>query len=310
MKKVYVLALLGLMLLGGNILQGAQAQESDTNERVKEEVEVINMEVPVRVIHKGKPVHGLKKKDFTLRVNGKETPVNGFYEVRKKLETIGKKTAEAPRSFTLIFNIAAFNMELEQGLDTFFKKIIRPGDHLTVLSNSFLLKDQLVASPQKEKERIMKILGMELTRSRRKLTLLESNLRYIAGALKSDLGMVQPGKKVEERSGVRDSANKDEMAVQRFITGFKDLCDEFKGIFFDPTEAQYLEIAELLKQQDMEKWVINFYHVPLFPQLKIGGILYTGIERMYRRVKKPNAYLQDVQMKIQAPDQFKVDNIS
>ncbi|MCP4215827.1 MAG: hypothetical protein GY765_14335 [bacterium] len=304
MKKIYLFVLLGLIMIGGLGLRGNPQEKSDTDERVMEEVEVVNMEVPVRVYHKGKPVKGLKKKDFTLRVNGKETPINGFYEVKKKLETIAEKVPEAPRSFTLIFNIAAFNLELEEGLNTFFKKIIRPGDHLTVLTNQFLMKDQLVESPQKEKELILKILRMELTRSRRKLILLESNLRYIAGILKSDMSLSAPGKRIQ---GARPSV---ELAIHRYVLGFRDLYEEFKGVYFDPTEAQYLQIAEMLKRQSMEKYVINFYHVPMFPQLKINGTLYNGIRDYFKTIKKTNPYYYDIQMKIAVPDQFKIENIS
>ncbi len=61
----------------------AKGQE---HEKIVEEVEVVNVEVPVRVFSKGKPVAGLEKNDFKLLVNGKEQPINAFFEVRKKIK--------------------------------------------------------------------------------------------------------------------------------------------------------------------------------------------------------------------------------
>jgi hypothetical protein len=42
---------------------------SQEQEKIIEEVEVVNIEVPVRVFSKGAPVGGLKKSDFKLLVN-------------------------------------------------------------------------------------------------------------------------------------------------------------------------------------------------------------------------------------------------
>ncbi|MCK4942314.1 MAG: hypothetical protein KAS65_01995 [Candidatus Aminicenantes bacterium] len=48
----------------------ATAQEDQ--DMIREEVRVVNVEVPVRVVYKGKPVANLKRSDFKLYESGKE----------------------------------------------------------------------------------------------------------------------------------------------------------------------------------------------------------------------------------------------
>ena len=53
--------------------------------QIREDLVVINIEVPVRVVRDGKTVGDLKKSDFRLFEDGKEIQINGFTEVRKKI---------------------------------------------------------------------------------------------------------------------------------------------------------------------------------------------------------------------------------
>ena len=55
-------------------------------EPIKEKVEVVNVEVPVRVFYRGKPVDNLTKQDFKLYERGKLKEINGFYIKRKKIK--------------------------------------------------------------------------------------------------------------------------------------------------------------------------------------------------------------------------------
>ena len=50
-------------------------QDQDT---IREEVRVVNIEVPVRVMLKGKAVANLNKTDFKLYENGIEQNIHGF----------------------------------------------------------------------------------------------------------------------------------------------------------------------------------------------------------------------------------------
>ncbi|MCP4216807.1 MAG: hypothetical protein GY765_19305 [bacterium] len=280
------------------------------DQRLKEEVEVVNIEIPVRVYQKKKQVKGLKKDDFKILIEGKEVPINGFYEVRRTLKTDGKKSS--PRMFALIFNVSSYTLEMEQSVDTLFRKLIRPGDRLMIMTNNFLMKNHIVHDPKEEKTKLQKILKLELARARVKLSQIESGLRYLAMTFKSDAGASNAIK--PRLASIAAAVNQGRLAIviRRFIVEYLDIMRECKSLFFDPTEAQYLEIAETLRAQSGDKWVLNFYQTPKFPQLKmtIDAVIYKRIEDYYKFARKPNDFQFDVQAKIGIPDLSKVDNIS
>lgn len=54
------------------------APPSATAEVVSESIEVVEVEVPVQVLLDARPLRGLQKEDFELRVDGRRTPIEGF----------------------------------------------------------------------------------------------------------------------------------------------------------------------------------------------------------------------------------------
>jgi hypothetical protein len=215
------------------------AQET---ERVHEEIEVVNVEVPLRVFFKKKPVKGLQKSDFTLFIDGKEREINGFYEVRKKIENA--PTKGEPRLYVLIFNVLTHVEELEKGLDTLFGKIIRPGDRVMVLTNTMYLKDKALADPADYLEKLKKILHMEWLKMKQTISILEYNLRYLASSFKMSIKNLESG----QRGGMGDP-ERQELIITRFLDDYHRYLDEFKATYFNPQQDQYLKIADYLKSQ-------------------------------------------------------------
>jgi len=264
--------------------------QDQEHKRIREEVEVVNIEVPVRVFYKNKPVKGLKKKDFKLFLDGEEWDINGFYEVRKKMKR--ESAGQAPRLFVLVFNVSSpVGKDLEKAMQIFFTQVIRPKDRLMVLTNNIFLNDYPVEDPGQELKKLEKILNIESKRIQFKLLSLESSLRYIASNLKLEI----------QDSGRRDPGN----SIRRFINDYQNYFNEFKDIFFNPPEAQYLKVAEYLQGQQMEKWVLYFYEIPMFPQLKLsGGTLYKAIEAYYKSRRIPNPIIYDIGPQLTKPGEL------
>ena len=51
----------------------------------REYVQVLNIEMLVRVMKDGRPLAGLKKEEFSLFENGRKQDVNGFIEVHRSI---------------------------------------------------------------------------------------------------------------------------------------------------------------------------------------------------------------------------------
>lgn len=224
----------------------AKGQE---HEKIVEEVEVVNVEVPVRVFSKGKPVTGLEKKDFKLLVNGKEQPINAFFEVRKKIkpsETTVKQTADLPpRLFVLIFNISDYGAYIQENIDYFFDKVIHPNDRLIVISNNFFLNDQVILDMKKQKKRIKQILELEAKRIKLEIFNLKNKLRSL----------------LEDKDG---RTGDDALNARIFVQDYVHYLKQFKQIYFNPGSDRYIKIAKYIKNQPVEKWVFNFYQLGMF----------------------------------------------
>lgn len=270
----------------------ANRQGIQEHDPIKEEVDVVNIQVPVRVFFKKKPVKGLKKDDFKLFLDGRETTINGFYEARQQLKVRSEKTTSAhktPRLFVAVFNISAVSSDLEKGLQTLFKQLIRRNDRLLVITNTMVLNDHIVEDPQKEMNKIQKLVKIEARRINFKLLAVESSIRFMANTLKTEL---DTGKH-------RDP----EAAVKRFLVDYQNTFNEFKQIFFSPPEEQYIKIAAYLKKQQVEKYVFHFYQVPRFPLLKVsGGTLYKAIEGVFNR-STPNPYTHEMLPQMSKPQE-------
>jgi len=74
-------------------------------EQQKEYVQVVNVEMILRVLKDGVPVAGLKKSDFTLYEDGEPCDINGFFENHRRIAHAGesKKQLQQPRLYLLFF---------------------------------------------------------------------------------------------------------------------------------------------------------------------------------------------------------------
>ncbi|MGD2085809.1 MAG: hypothetical protein PVH61_06455 [Candidatus Aminicenantes bacterium] len=250
---INLLVLLCMLL----ILSPLQGQE---HEKIVEKVVVENIEVPVRVFQGKQLVGGLKKEDFQLFLNGKRKEINGFFEVRKNLvdnlsrdssPSEGSQPGIPPRLFVVIFNLSSITEDLTSQLDMFFERIIRPNDRLMVLTNRFFISEWEVVNKEEAKRKIMEVLDKDMRQLRMELLRFETELRASAAALRFE----------EADSNFNILA-----AIQRFFLNCQRIREDIKDRYLSIPVEQYIKIAEYLKSQQADKWVINFFQMGRLPQ--------------------------------------------
>ena len=219
--------------------------------KIIEEVDVTNIKVAVRVFQDGKPVPGLKKDDFILRVNGKEKEINGFYEFNQVLDS---PTTE-PRLFFLLFNICDYHLDVENVLDPLFERIIKPNDHIILITNNFFQEDRHIPNPKEELEKIKGILRLETGK-------IGPQLRTLEQRMKSLIRLFRTRSQIDGM----EAAN-----TQDFIQGYLQLVEEYKNLFLDLGNDRYIRLAHQLKTQEGEKWVLSFYQVGKFFKPRMGS---------------------------------------
>jgi VWFA-related protein len=235
----------------------------EKEEPLREKVETVNIEVPVRVYASGIPVTNLKKEDFILYDGGKVKAINGFFLSTKKIARPAA-AVEAPaepiktspaRYFVLVFRVYDFNKQLRDGLAHVFEKILRADDQLLVfINNKTMVYNQL-----QEKEKVHADTEQALREQCHiAKNIMISNLKvYEDEANQTALNL----------RGFGQGLTSTPSQVAKFLERFLVLWQDYKRNFLTQDVDSYYNFAKHLAGIKKEKWVINFYQLEMFPRM-------------------------------------------
>ncbi len=236
------------------------------HEPIVEEVAVYNVELPVRVLYKGKPVDNLTKKDFTVYEGKKEVKINGFFIKRKTIkikqlpEALKTQPPTAPRTFVLTFNITSYTRDFQKAIDHLFDKILRPTDHLIIFANDVTREYTNLKDISSLKNQIVQDLKNESQKASQRL------LKYIYD-VETEL-RVNDFK--EGSITFSERTRKDNPAkLITFLQMYLQRWNEYKKIYLLPRVDRFYYFARFLKQIQGEKYVLNFYQFEMFPKIRL-----------------------------------------
>jgi hypothetical protein len=220
--------------------------------RVKEEVKVVNVEVPVRVFYKGKAVDNLSITDFKLYENKKQQAISSLNIVKKKIEVNSKKQ---PRFFLFLFRIYNYNEQFKNGIKYIFENILATDDTLTVLINN----DSMMSYRLNDKEEALSRLE--------KLIIDQAHLDR--SQISSYLKRVE--QEIDMRSFKLSLGQANFISVQDFLKKYLRTWKNYKQKYLFPNLERYYHFAGQLEKIKKEKWVINFYQMEMLPNIIIPG---------------------------------------
>ncbi|MCP5050290.1 MAG: hypothetical protein GY940_24195 [bacterium] len=266
-------AILGVMLLSFTVfpLPAGEKKTGEIQETIVENVTVSNVQVPVRVFKGKHPVDGLTKTDFHLYINGQKHEINGFYQLRKKLELTDNSTPAASptaqttaplesRSFILIFNLSDYHQELAPMIDYLFKHIVRPGDRLTAITNRHFFPEWEIESLEKTKAQIADIVAKEIHGVRRNIVRFENALKVAAATFKSDIAWMETQEEQEFAPMFR-----------AFFRTHRIILEDMKDQILTLPMEEYIKTARYLSSQAGDKYVLNFFQVGRIPMVSSSG---------------------------------------
>ncbi len=247
-------------------------------EPIKEKVEVVNVEVPVRVFLDGKPVAGLGRDDFKLYEGKEEQAINGFYVRKKKLAvqqvavaTEAAAPAAPSRYFVLVFRLIEYNEQVKRGVDFIFENILRDDDRLLVMVNDRTLELNRDIWQVKRKELLEQLLGEEATKARQTLE------KYFLMVL-NDLDQTKLLMLMERDTGFYAPH------IIDFLEKYLSTWGEFKKKYLIPDLDSFYNFARYLEKIQGEKWVFNFYQIEMFPNMKIKGDIRMRINELVEQL--------------------------
>ena len=241
-----------------------ERQEAD-QQPIVEKVTVTNVEVPVRVLFKGKPVTDLTRTNFTLYENKKEMDINGFFLKKKKITLpLGQDNQgqplppAAPRTFVLVFSITDFNTNLEKAVEHLFAHVLQPADRLLIFANDQTTEFPILKNMESIKKRLLEDLNGESKKARERLAM------YI--------------NKVETFLNIHDFRR--QLHIRRdfpgdrlvdFLKKYLLTWNDYKKKYLTPSIDRFYFFSRYLEKLKGDKWVLNFYQLELFPNIRIAS---------------------------------------
>lgn len=229
---------------------------------IVEKVTVTNVEVPVRVLDKSKPVEGLTKDDFVLYENKKKIQINGFYTKRKLIkiaqDTTRAMQTPAPRTFVLVFNVTSYNDEFQKAVNYLFDKVLNPGDSVMVFANDKTRKYPNLSDKEGIKQQLIADMKEEGQKARRRL------LDYIK-RVETYLQVSDFKRQLNQRDNDRPDR------LISFLKKYLISWTEYKSNYLTPKVDRFYYFSRYLQNLKTEKWVLNFYQFEFFPRIRLGS---------------------------------------
>jgi len=241
----------------------ASAQESS-----QEEVTVTVVEVPVRVLLKGRAVRDLTKDDFEVYENGVRQDITQFEIISKKIASPGtaappeQKAQPKKRLFLLIFNIFDYDDGVGEAIDFFFRDVFRPDDQAMAIT------EDLVLSLERGRKADELILNLKQGLKKYKAISTQNTLRVFR-ELRHEADRVLSALR---GSGMGDISTLDQ-AMIRFFENYQTAWASYRLQYLAPDVSFYQTLARRVRSIEAEKWAICFQQRDLFPQLKSASRL-------------------------------------
>lgn len=283
--------------------------------RITETVDVVNVEVPVRVFFKGELVKNLTRKDFTLYEGDEAQVINGFYSRKRSLKVQdirmkpGRQSPPGPgRYIVLIFRITDFNKQLEKGMAYLFNHIITPKDQLLVFINEKTISLNKSFWHIDRQDILTQIIQDEC---------LKAHQRLIAYFLKIQKELDRTRMRLIED----DTYGRNTYFIMDFLKRYLETWQEYKKKYLIPDLDKYYNFAKHLDKINKQKWILNFYQIEMFPKLRITGRLRQQIEQMISQLMVARSedavhsqiisrLLDDIDTELSVADDFPIDEIT
>lgn len=256
-------------LITSSYLAADQSQD-----KLKQEVTVTAVEVPVRVLRGGQVVKDLKKEDFEIYENGVKQEISVFETISRRIAGPSPGAVPAtvtvkpkPRLFILIFDIFDYTDAVGEALDYFFSNIYRTEDHLALVTESRILNFDAGRDAATRARNLKDSLRSYKSISTKNILKAYDQLREEGDRLMSEL------------SGEVGITGWDQ-AILRFYDNYIRIWRLYRDQFLAPSPDLYQALLKRIQPIAADKWALCFLQRDLFPELKNEGRLEQEINKL------------------------------
>lgn len=247
------------------------------SQQIQEESVVINIEVPVRVFAEHRFVDTLTIGDFEVYENGKPQRIEAVYLVKKRsIERSEENRRFAPntvRNFYLFFEIMEYTPKLGEAVEYFIHNVLYPGDNLAVVtpmktyrlrSNALEFKSRAAIIDQlKGLLRKDALTGnSEYNNALEELTALANSLSALMSQRQEQLTRLDDITSFD----VDISQGQSTVSVNEQLVRYEQVLEKLENLRH-MDQAQLLNFAKFLKDQEGQRYVFIFYQREFLPQI-------------------------------------------
>jgi|GEM_PF-2872166 len=248
--------IIALVVLVPGLLLGSPRYQEKTgaaDNQLVERVEVVNVEVPVRVTKAGMMVKGLTRDDFVLLENGIQKSITEC-KVMERVMDPGAVHSQSDRVFVLSFNkISDYTRPLEEGLDYLFRDILRAGDRLLFMAGNHSRQYRIDQNREEILEECRDLLKKQCAREKTVKNRYFGDIKQLIHTFTIKL------------AGNTFTTSTPET---KFLMEYLKIWDNYKQYYLTKNLEDYYQLAGHLNQIKGEKWLLEFYQVQNFPKLK------------------------------------------
>jgi len=252
-------------IINDSIIPASPEQKEEKHDPIVEKVTVTNVEVPVRVLFKGKPVTNLSKDNFTLYENKQKMDINGFFLKRKKIKVPLTQETESrqysslpPRTFVLVFSITDLNNNLKEAVDHLFNKILKENDRVLIFANDKTVEYPNLKKKEKIREQLLSDLREESKKARERLAIYINKVETFLNI-----------HEFRQRLHLRHDFPGDRLVD--FLNKYLLTWNDYKKKYLTPRIDRFYFFSRYLEGIKGHKWVLNFYQFELFPNIRISS---------------------------------------
>lgn len=256
MKKLSSGIMLFLSLFGGLQIFGQETEEKV----LKEYVSVTNVEMVLRIMKDGRTLGGFKKEDLRLLENGIEVPINGFFELKKRMKAErpqGQESQPTPgRLFLLMFWATQAETEIGAHLDQFFREVYSPGDRVILSGGTLQLEITNPSDMQQIRSDFLSGLKEQITQKQEQWNARHRELNY-------DIDYLIRNTKLNRDAGEVASLLDD--FKKKYALFMKEIDFLNRSVDFDSMEKMCQDLSTI----HVSKWAMLFFEAERIPMVDI-----------------------------------------
>ncbi len=247
---------------------------------IQQEAISINIEVPVRVYKGDKFVDNLTVKDFEVYEDGILQEIEAVYLINKmNIQSKEEKQTFKPdtsRSFYLLFDVVEYSPKLNKALDYFFQNVLDPQDNLTIVTpiKTYNLKSDALSKVSAEEaiNQTREILRKDAWIGNSEYRSLNNDLKNLIRS-RSATGSSSRGRTDTFRGGagrgvtIATSSDAPENDPVVNLVKYEEILSRLESVR-NVDQKRLLDFADILKDQQGQKYVFLFYQREFIPQFE------------------------------------------